>query len=375
MWMGGFWRQLVVRHPNVENLYFSRIIFFIFNIYECMTDGKATIHHIAKELNITASTVSRALNDHPKISQKTKKRVLEKAREMNYQPNNIAVALRSGRSNTVGVIVPVVNRNFFSSVIRGIEDVVNQSGYNVIICQTYDQMETEIKNLRSLKKLRVDGILVSYAKETTSFGHYEEMIKEGYPLIFFDRTDDSLDIGSVVIDDYLGSFRSCEHLIQQGFKRIAHFCGPQNVSIYRERKRGYLEALRKHGLPVNEAWIIDSELKYESGTQHAREILAMKERPDAIFSASDLSAMGAMIALKESGLSIPADMGFVGFSNEPFTSFVEPGLTSVEQHPLKMGQLAARIFLDQIESRDQSYTPTKMILKPELIIRGSSVRG
>lgn len=339
-----------------------------------MTKKKTTIHDIARELNITASTVSRALNDHPNISSSTKKLVTEKALVMNYQPNNIAAALRKGKSNTVGVIVPEADRNFFSSVIGGIEEIVNQAGYNVIICQSNDLLDKEKASINSLLKLRVDGIIASYAKEATTFDHYQDIIRKNVPLILFDRSDESLDVGSVVIDDYLGSLRATEHLIQEGAKRIVHFAGPQNVSIYRERKRGYLDALQRHGLTIENKLIFDSRLKYDSGYDHAKEFMSWDNPPDALFSASDYSAIGAMTALKDMGCKVPADVAIAGFSNEPFTSFVDPPLTTINQHSQRMGQFAARIFLDQISNRN-GYTPGKTVLMPELIIRKSSLKS
>lgn len=339
-----------------------------------MTKKKTTIHDIARELNVTASTVSRALNNHPKISSLTKKLVSDTAETMNYQPNSIAAALRKGKSNTVGVIVPEADRNFFSSVIRGIEEVVNLAGYNVIICQSNDMIDKEMASIFSLLKLRVDGILVSYAKETKNFDHYQEVIRKGVPLILFDRSDKSLNVGTVVIDDYLGAYRATEHLIHQGYNRIVHFAGPQNVSIYRERKRGYMEALEKNKIPVNEELIFESKLKYDSGSDHAKEILSWRILPDAIFSASDHAAIGAMAYLKERGIIIPNQIALVGFSNEPFTSFVDPPLTTVNQHSKKMGQFAARIFLEQIDKKNSTYRPKVTVLEPELIIRSSSIR-
>ena len=338
-----------------------------------MSKKKTTIHDIAKVLKVTASTVSRALNDNPNISDTTKKLVSDMAIKMNYQPNNIAAALRKGKSNTVGVIVPEADRNFFSSVIRGIEEIVNLAGYNVIICQSNDLLDKEIVSINSLLKLRVDGILASYAKEVTNFDHYHDVIKKGVPLILFDRSDESLDVGSVVIDDYLGSYRATEHLIHQGCTRIVHFAGPQNVSIYRERKRGYIEALSRNDIALDENLIITSKLKFESGREHALEIMKWDILPDAIFSASDFSAIPAMITLKENDIIIPDQISIVGFSNEPFTSFVDPALTTVNQHPKKMGQYAANIFLNQIQNKG-TYNLGKTVLTPELVVRASSIK-
>jgi LacI family transcriptional regulator len=335
---------------------------------------KTTIYDIANELDITASTVSRALNDNPNVSSSTKKLVLETARKMNYQANSIAAALRKGKSNTIGVIVPSMDRNFFASVVRGIEDVVNDSGYNIIICQSNDSVEKEKANINTLLEAQVDGIIASYAKETTDFEHYREIKERNVPLILFDRVNDELGVGSVVIDDYLGAFKATEHLIEQGCKRIVHFSGPGNVSIYKERRRGYEEALQAHEIPVDKNLIIQSNLFLEDGYEMAEQLLKLDELPDGIFSASDFSAMGAMEIFKREGIAIPEQVSIVGFSNEQFTSFVDPGLTSIDQHSNQMGIYAARLFLDCLDDKISTSTPPKTVLNPDLIIRESSLK-
>jgi len=340
-----------------------------------MSNKKTTIHDIANELDITASTVSRALQDNPRISDSTKKLVLETAEKLNYQPNSIAAALRKGKSNIIGVIIPMADRDFFASVIRGVEEIVNKSGYRVIISQSNDSPEKEKSNIKALLESQVDGILASYAKATTEFEHYEEVVKRGVPLILFDRlheTLESLPVRAVVIDDYLGAYKATEHLIEQGCKRIVHFSGQQHISIYKERRRGYEEALKRNDLPVDESLIIESNLKLEAGRELGKKLLSWDKLPDAIFSASDYGAVGAMEIFKKHGIKIPDDIALVGFSNESFTSFVEPSLTTVDQHGEKMGQIAAELFLEQMDKKDATLTQSKTVLNPELIIRESS---
>lgn len=342
-----------------------------------MSNKKTTIHDIAKELDITASTVSRALKDHPRISDSTKKAVVDMAEKMNYQPNSIAAALRRGTSNLIGVIIPTADRNFFASVIRGIEDVLNDTSYNVIICQSNDSVEKEKKNIKALLEARVDGIFASYAKETLNFDHYKDVQKSGIPLILFDRMQNAFNVDAVVIDDYLGAYKATEHLIEQGCRKIVHFSGPENVSIYRDRRRGYEEALKKHGIPLSEELIISSDLKLESGKNLGEEIAKWDELPDGIFSASDYAAMGAMEILKKNDILIPDDIAIVGFSNESFTELVDPSLTSVDQHSKKMGQFTANLFLERIRDKKENgkeHTPTKTVLNPELIVRKSSLK-
>ena len=191
----------------------------------------ATIHDIARELNITASTVSRALKDHPRISDATKKAVLKAAKKLNYQPNHIAAALRNGRSKVIGIIVPTMDRSFFGSIIRGIEEVANRANYNVMICQSHDAYQKEVATVEALLSARVDGIMVSFAKEDENFDHFKKVRDKGIPLVLFDRSFQGLDVSRVVLDDYQGGYQGVEHLIQQGYRRIAHFTSLRKISI------------------------------------------------------------------------------------------------------------------------------------------------
>jgi LacI family transcriptional regulator len=339
-----------------------------------MKKEKTTIHDIAKKLNITASTVSRALNDNPRISEATKKAVQKTAQKLNYHPNQIAAALRNGRSNIIGVIVPTVDRSFFSSVVRGIEEIANQAKYNVMICQSYDDYEKEVATVEALLKSRVDGIIASFAKQTKDFDHFLKAKERGIPVILFDRSNDELELSHVVVDDYLGAFKATEHLIQQGCNRIAHFAGAQRISIYRDRLRGYKDALIAHGLTFTESLVIESNLQLEDGRNSMAQLLKSKEMPDGVFSSSAFGILGALQVLKEKGIRVPQDVALVGFSNEPYTSFTEPSITTVEQHSLRMGNAAAEIFLEEVLDDDKKFIPQKIVLKPELIVRQSSMR-
>lgn len=341
-----------------------------------MKKERTTIHDIARKLNITASTVSRALKDHPRISTETKKAVLKAAQKLNYQPNHIAAALRNGRSNIIGIIVPTADRTFFSSVVRGIEEIANTSKYNVMICQTYDSYEKEVDTVEALLNARVDGIIASFAKNTTNFDHFLKVKERGIPLILFDRSNDALEVSHVVIDDFLGAYKATEHLLQQGCKRIGHFTNTRKISIYKERLRGYREALTDNGIPYDESLVVESNLQLEDGRSSMEQLLLRKEIPDGIFSASAYGILGAMQVLKEKGFKVPEQVALVGFSNEPFTSFTEPALSSVDQHSMRMGNSAAEIFLEEISSTrsNQKFIPQKIVLTPELIIRQSSLR-
>jgi LacI family transcriptional regulator len=339
-----------------------------------MKKGKTTIHDIAKKLNITASTVSRALNDNPRISDATKKAVQKAAQKLNYHPNQIAAALRNGKSNVIGIIVPTVDRSFFASVVRGIEEIANQAKYNVMICQSYDEYEKEVATVEALLRSRVDGIIASFAKQTKDFGHFLKAKERGIPVVLFDRSNDELEVSHVVVDDYLGAFKATEHLIQQGCKHIVHFAGAQRISIYRDRLRGYKDALVAHGMPFEPSHVIESNLQLEDGRNSMAQFLKQKEMPDGVFSASAYGILGALQVLKEKNIRVPEDVALVGFSNEPYTSFTEPSITAVEQHSLRMGNAAAEIFLEEVLDEDKKFIPQKIVLKPELIIRQSSLR-
>ncbi len=342
-----------------------------------MKKKKTTIYDIAKHLDVTASTVSRALKNNSRISDATKLLVRETAKKLNYQPNNIAAALRKGKSNVVGIIIPMADRNFFASIIRGIEEIVNDAGYNVIICQSNDSTEKEISNIGTLLESQVDCIMASYAKSTTNFDHYKEIVDRDVPLILFDRLHESLeslDVDAVVIDDYIGAYKATQHLIDQGCRRIAHFSGPEHVSIYKERKRGYEDALIQNNIGLDESLILESDLKLKAGKDLTETILQWNQLPDAIFSSSDYSAIGAMEVLKSNQVRVPEQVAIVGFSNESFTSFVEPSLSTVDQHSKKIGQYAANLFLDIMKKSKGEHTATKTVLSPELIIRKSSLK-
>lgn len=335
---------------------------------------KTTIHDIAENLNVTASTVSRALNNNPRISQKTRKLVQQAAQKLNYQPNNIAAALRSGKSNIIGIIVPTADRSFFSSVIYGIEEIANTAGFNVMICQSHDNYENEVNKVQALLNAGVDGVIVSYAKETKDFKHFKKIINSGTPLILFDRSTNELEVSQVVIDDYLGSYMATEHLISQGYLRIAHFTSNAKISIYKDRLRGYQEALEANNIRFDPNLIFESNLQLEDGRACMLEIIGKKLDVDSLVSASAMGAMGAMQVLKEHKIKIPDQFGIVGFANETFMSFTDPPLSTVEQHSKRIGNSAAELFLQEIHSNQSKFIPQKIVLKPELIIRESSVR-
>ncbi|WP_194976562.1 LacI family DNA-binding transcriptional regulator [Aquiflexum lacus] len=337
-----------------------------------MKKGKATIHDIAEKLNITASTVSRALNDNPRISEKTKKQVIKMAKQLNYQPNHIASALRSGKSKLIGVLVPTANRNFFSSVVRGIEEIANTLDYKVIISQSYDGYKKEVDTVEALLNARVDGIIASIAKNTEIFDHFKKVLDKGIPLVLFDRVTNELEVSQVVIDDYLGAYQVVDHLIKGGCTRIVHFTSPKKINIYKDRLRGYEDALRDHGIPFDPELVQESNLQLEDGRNSMENIIQKSISFDAVFSSSDYAAMGAMQVLKEEGFKIPEQVMLAGFGNEPFTSFTDPPITTVDQKSISMGNVTAETFFSLLNNGKKDDVPQKTVLKPELIIRKST---
>lgn len=336
---------------------------------------KTTIYDIAKKLNITAATVSRALNDNPRISKKTRELVLATAGEMNYKQNRLALALKSGKSKNVGVVVPYINRNFFSSVIRGIEDELYPKGYHVIISQTHEDQERELKIIQNLLNAQVDGILLSTSYSSDENEILGPVLKKSTPFIFFDRKPNIPDISSVTIDDYQGGYDATKHLIDQGCKRIAHFYVNNGLELYKNRLQGYKNALLENGLKFIPEYIIPLKSDIEAGMEAAKELMKLPTPPDAIFSSTDNGLLGAVKYLQSLNISIPEDFCVVGFSNEPFTQFMEPSISSIDQSPVEMGRMAAKVFLEQMESDQSVKIHKKVVLPINLLIRKSSSKN
>lgn len=335
---------------------------------------KTTIYDIAKALDITAATVSRALNENPRISKKTRALVRSTAAKMNYEQNRLALALRSGKSKNVGVVIPYINRNFFSSVIRGIEDELYPKGYHVIISQTYNDNEREMEIIQNLFNAQVDGVLISTSHANDQLEDFEHGIKKNIPFIFFDRKLNIPDFSSVTIDDYQGGFEATEHLIDQGCKKIAHFRVISEHKIYESRFQGYKDALLKHKLEFNPDHVIAIKSDMEAGKKAAEQLMGLSSPPDAIFSSTDNGLLGAYKYLQSLSIKIPEDFCIVGFSNEPFTQYIEPAMSSIDQSPVEMGSMAAKVFLEQIEGGDTIKIRKNVVLPAALIIRKSSKR-
>jgi DNA-binding LacI/PurR family transcriptional regulator len=338
-------------------------------------DQKTTIYDIAKALDITAATVSRALNNNPKISEITRKLVLETAAKMNYKQNRLAQSLRSGKSNNVGVIVPRIDSNFFASVIRGIEEELHPEGYHVIICQTNEEETRQSEKITTLLNAQVDGIIMSISNVSAENDHViETVVAKNVPLIFFDRKKEMQGVSSVTINDFEGGYLATKNLIEQGCKRIAHLTGDQSLEIFENRNKGYKKALLDSGLACNEDYVFQTKSNVDAGRQAVERLLSLNPQPDGIFSSSDFAALGAIQELRERGIKIPEDFCVFGFGNEPFTRFMELSISSVDQSPLEMGKMAAKVFLEQINNTDNIKIEKKVVLTPTIHIRKSSSR-
>jgi LacI family transcriptional regulator len=337
--------------------------------------NKTTIADIAKELNTTAATVSRALSNHPRISDETKKSVHHAAFRLNYKRNRIASSLRSGKSHLIGVIIPSAEINFFGSVVHGIESIANTHGYNVLLYQSNESREFEERGLETFLSARVDGILVSIAKGTHNYSHFRDIKNRGIPIVFFDRSNDNLGIHSVVIDDYKGAMEATKHLLMQGYKRIAHIAGPAHLKNFSDRIKGYNDALIEYGITPESSLIYHGNVSIESGKEGTYHFLSMPDPPDAIFATEDFTALGVIKVLKERNLRIPEDFGVIGFANEQFGEHITPTLSTVDQQTIQMGKSALTLLLDLIDKREEPGQPVqKIVLEPLLISRNSSER-
>jgi DNA-binding LacI/PurR family transcriptional regulator len=334
--------------------------------------ANVTIKDIAKRLGIHHTTVSRALRGHPNVSTKTRNKVISLADKLDYYPNTVARSFKNRKSNTIGVIVPTIKNDFFAMVISGIETVTYRSGYNIILCQSDENYERELINVRTLISNLVAGIIIAISETTRNVDHLIKLRNRAIHLVFFDRISDDIRTNHVIVDDFNGAFSLTEHLIHSGYRRIAHIAGPEHISVSRNRYRGYVSALKKHGLPVQEKYIIFGGFQEDSGIHGAEELLSLPEKPDAIFSVNDRVALGALRILKERGLRIPTDVALAGFSNDTLTSFVDPQLTTVDQKPFDMGKIAAQMILEQIENTDAEVPVNEVVLKTELIVRDST---
>ena len=334
-----------------------------------------TIADIAIALNISKSTVSRALHEHSDINASTRKAVLEMAQKLDYTPNLFAQSLVRSRSNTIGIIVPEFLTYFFPTVIIGATEVATRAGYNVVICQSQESLKSEIANVNVLLTSRVEGVLVSMTRETGTFDHFRSFERHGIPMVFYNRVCDEINSPKVLVNDYEGAFKATEHLIKNKYKRIAYIGGPPNLQLSTNRLNGYLDALKRYGLPANDELIVACDLSKESSVKSAKKLLGLAKPPDAVFCVNDPTAIELMLVAKSKGISIPDELGVVGFSNDPIAAIIEPALTTVEQPVAEMGRAAMQLLLNMLAKEGSEKDTTIVSLNTKLIKRKSSQRS
>jgi len=332
-----------------------------------------TIYDVAKALNISPSTVSRGLKDHPHIKKETIKKIKSAAHEMGYQRNKFASNLRLKQSHTIGVIVPKLNSVFMATAISGIEKVTNKLGYGLLISQSQESEVHEISCISTLFNSRIDGLLISLSYDTKNLDHFNLLLKKNIPVVFFDRVVECNGCMSVVIDNFRAGYEATSHLIDQGCQRIIHLCGNLLRNVYDDRFKGYKQALIDRGIPFDKSLVIVSDLSSKAGTDSAKKILKMKPLPDGIFTSNDTSAVAAILELQRAGLKVPEEIAVVGFNNEPISQVVQPNLTTVSYPAMEIGEIAASSLINKLKN-SQSDNLSTIILKHNLIIRESSLR-
>ncbi len=336
-----------------------------------------TIYDIARDLGISPTTVSRALNNHPAVNANTKKRIFKTADQMGYRSNIFASSLRSKRTNNIGVIVPRLNSPFQSSAIAGMEKVANGTGFNLVISQSLELREKEIANAKTMFNSRVDGLLVSLVDDSNNIDHFHTFLRKGIPLLFYDRVTTNGEFAGVVIDNTQAAYNATVHLISEGCKNIVHVSNNTKINVYADRLKGFRYALLDHNLPFLERNIIYSDLSEEAGESIVRAILEMEERPDGLFVSNDTCAASCINALKFAGIRVPGDIAVVGFNNDMISRMIEPKLTTINYPGFEMGEIAMTNLVHHLEGLSgETLQNTNMItLRSELIVRESSLKS
>jgi LacI family transcriptional regulator len=341
-----------------------------------MEKKETTIYDIAKALNISPSTVSRGLSNHPAINAKTKNKILKSAQSMGYQSNKFASSLRKKRTNTIGVIIPRLDSLFMSSVIAGIEKVVNTAGYNLIISQSLESEKKEKSNAVIMFNSRVDGLIVSLSNETKDYSHFETFIDKNIPLIFFDRIAEELPSTKVIIDNQKAGYIATKHLIDQGCRKILHITSNVHRNVYRDRFEGYKKALMENNLPFEEDLFIMNDLSETAIVNSIKAIFVDHngERPDGIFLTSDSAAAIALTTLRDNGIRVPEDVAIIGFNNDIISKVTEPAISTINYPGNDMGESVARILLNHLNGDGNLNITSTVVLNTELIVRNSTVR-
>ncbi|WP_299670413.1 LacI family DNA-binding transcriptional regulator [uncultured Polaribacter sp.] len=335
--------------------------------------NRITLKDLAKDLNLSPSTISRALGNHPAISDATKKRVQKKADTLGFTPNSIASSFRMKKTRSLGIIVPRIDIHFHSLVISGIEDYAYKNNYNVTIFQSKNSLKREKEITKILQTRMVDGVIGCLSIETKSCDHFKKFDKLGVPLVFYDRVPTDFDANKIVINDFESAYTATKHLIKSGCKRIGHIAGNQTTTIFNARLEGYKAALKKYKLPIDEALIMHTNnLSYDEGVNCAKKYLALPELPDGIFCANDYTAVSVIQVFRKGGINIPQQVAIVGFSNYPISRIIEPNLTTINDRAFQMGEASTKLLIRKIEDDNDIIDSEIITLKTELIIRESS---
>ncbi|MGD9928462.1 MAG: LacI family DNA-binding transcriptional regulator [Mangrovibacterium sp.] len=336
-----------------------------------MGNRHTSLKDLARELNVSISTVSRALKNHPDISPEMREKVKQLAKLRKYSPNPLAMGLLKQETRMIGVIVPDLVTHFYASIISGIESLAKEKGYFILIASSNESVEKEKESIENLRKARVEGLLICLSQETTDTSHFEELLEQGIPLVFFDRVCLQGQLPTVTADNAEAAGKITRHFYEQGYRRIAFISGPEQLNISRERLAGYKAGLEACNLPVDPDLIERCDLGHDSARQAMSRLLKLPDPPDAVFGINDTVAFAVMKEIKAHGLRIPRDMGLVGFTDEFHATVVEPQLTSITHPTFEMGRKAAELFFDKVE---HNAPPETIILQTNLVVRESSAK-
>jgi len=315
---------------------------------------KVTLKQIAKELDVSISTVSKALRNSIEISEDTRQKVQAFAKLYNYKPNNIALSLKNKKTKTIGIIIPEIVHHFFATVISGIEQVANENGYNVIVCLSDESFDKEVINMEMLANGSTDGFIMSLSKETQlkkDFHHIQEVINQGMPVVMFDRITNDVLCDKVIIDDQLAAYDAVEFLIKKGFRDIGLVTTVDYVSVGKLRTEGYVNALNDHDLPINENIIVKIEDIEDCASKIEKMLL--ENKPDAIFAVNELFAVTTIKLANKMGLKVPDDISVIGFTDGIISQFSTPSITTVSQNGIKMGGRAAKMLIERLEMEEE----------------------
>jgi LacI family transcriptional regulator len=333
-----------------------------------------TIYDIAQKLALSSTTISRGLNNHAAINKNTRKKIHETAKQLGYRHNNFASSLRKQKTNTIGVIIHELNSNFITSVLRGIEKVTAENGYDLLIAHSSESFEKEAANSLNLFHKRVDGLLASLAFDSEGLDHFRHFEEKGIPVIFFDRVEENIESTKVIIDNCKCGYQATQHLIEQGCKRIVLVTASLKRNVYAQRYKGYKDALYDNKIKLDDKLVIVKDLSEQSSIEAAHEILKMKPLPDGAFITNDFSAAVCMQTLKENGVRIPQDIAIVGFNNDTICKLIEPQLSTIRYPGNDMGEIAARSLINHLKGISDIKQTNTIVVRSELIIRKSSLK-